>query len=645
MVNVKKDSGVAKEERRSGIQLRTKFAEKRVEQVKKPQKPPTPTARKTEEQKEMLKLQASNDVLEQRNRALQQRIQELEDQVALITSRGACTTVATQTSPANNLMSSTGTQSSISARDATTSPKKLHWQEASTKNLEAKRKLTFHHTKPVSFESVTLPELLGCITCDGRKLFNRKSTVASVYCFTENVHLSLGFVHEAKGKLSLSDGLARLIPGKPKAIDLETWSRLPSVLLDLDLDLRVISSDGTNIILILKSVNLQHDFDHIVKTIDAANKKNLTLGIDNYSLHDSHDMNCLHVLSLLHQVKDIRFCFYSKGGRNIDYLIREDDTTEDLVTLSETPSYDSNRRKSISSGDLPGYFKLAEENEELRQTTDELTNENTTMRLGLMDREETIARLEYEIANRPNLNVSNPVLDRIIRLEEIMLKLDDKVSSKQPPSANQNCAERPEPKPRSLLTKPSVEHVWLSDDDVNHYFNYLTRLHPRQDVLLVDPILSHMIKHDVQRAKHHLDHLQANKKTFIILPVNDADEESRGGTHWSLLLYDTVNNTFWNFDSMTDNNLLHGQAMARNMGSYLNLKSYSYIKVNCPQQNDSFSCGAFMLYFAHNIINKIKRSARFSQKWFFFKPEVFIQKVWSYVEKVKSAKSITGINI
>ena len=96
------------------------------------------------------------------------------------------------------------------------------------------------------------------------------------------------------------------------------------------------------------------------------------------------------------------------------------------------------------------------------------------------------------------------------------------------------------------------------------FFNHLLRTFDlnSKSILLIDPLISKIIKVDVEASAIHLKALSIENYNYILLPVNDADSETNG-THWSLLLYNKLKNHFTHFDSLKNLNLKHALSLAK----------------------------------------------------------------------------------
>lgn len=528
----------------------------------------------------------------------------------------------------------------VSSIPCQTSPKKMPWTEATVKNIDYKKSL--FSNKSNLFDSVPIKSLISSIKSDKNRRMKLKSTVATIYCFLENVDVGLAFVTRKKEKFLFSQGLSKILPGKPKFITSDNWAGLPSVTVK-DIEFRVVLGENDKKILILEAEYLYRGANVVFEVFDelARTEANLLLGVDTF---ENFDVEELDILLLVKKCQNLKFCFYNQGSRNIDFLRIENSFIEETVdSMSLEPE---SRRKSISTWDMHNYFKVIEENEHLKQKTEELSHENLEMRHDLIEREELNAKYEHEIKEIKRSPEDAPhnkeVLSRISTLENILHDLQKQMSNAMTKAEKRTPQHQfigQQPYTRTKYSKLSNTN-WLSDVEMNNYLTYLSNLGNNKDVILVDPIVSSLVKHDIKSATHHLSCLEVQTKTFIVLPVNNNCQEKEG-THWSLLLYDKIHEVFWHFDSLEGTNREHAVQLANNLKLFLGVNGeVEFFEVECPQQSNGYDCGCFALYFAHNIINKITRSLKWSRRWFFFNPFLFVGKIRQKVFQTNS-KSIT----
>lgn len=112
-----------------------------------------------------------------------------------------------------------------------------------------------------------------------------------------------------------------------------------------------------------------------------------------------------------------------------------------------------------------------------------------------------------------------------------------------------------------------------------------------------------MIDGRFDEAKTLLLPLHPHKKKFLFFPVNDNDRDKEGGTHWSLLVYSQLENTFFNFDSSNNLNSYATNKIIEVLRCVLNCQSATFIThPTSTQQKNSYDCGIFVICNVENII-------------------------------------------
>ena len=154
---------------------------------------------------------------------------------------------------------------------------------------------------------------------------------------------------------------------------------------------------------------------------------------------------------------------------------------------------------------------------------------------------------------------------------------------------------------------PSLKRDWLTDNDINLFFNHLNlsfKLKCKK-IFLVDPLISSIIRLDYESSKRHLESIKIKKFDFVLFPVNNCSPQFEG-SHWSLLVYNKGKNKYYHFDSITSLNHNVAQNLADNFSQYLHHKNKpEIVQVNCQQQNNSYDCGVYLLYFSQEIITNL----------------------------------------
>lgn len=142
---------------------------------------------------------------------------------------------------------------------------------------------------------------------------------------------------------------------------------------------------------------------------------------------------------------------------------------------------------------------------------------------------------------------------------------------------------------------------WLNDVIIGFYFEYLNQQYRKDNQLLfIGPEVAQLLK--MQDSSHYnifLDPIEATNYNFIFFPLNDCDRNEAGGSHWSLLIYSHLEKMCYHFDSSSSINGSSAKKLARKVTKYFLEKSEKrYIEMNCPQQDNSYDCGLYVLCLA-----------------------------------------------
>ena len=142
---------------------------------------------------------------------------------------------------------------------------------------------------------------------------------------------------------------------------------------------------------------------------------------------------------------------------------------------------------------------------------------------------------------------------------------------------------------------------WINDSLIGFYYEYLEKnleSSKSSEILYASPELTQLIKlTDPSQISIFLEPLDASEKKFIFFPLNNCERrDSTGGSHWSLLVFSKVENTFFHFDSFKRSNEGIARDFARNLGTYFLRKELGkFVETDCPQQENYFDCGLFVM--------------------------------------------------
>lgn len=150
---------------------------------------------------------------------------------------------------------------------------------------------------------------------------------------------------------------------------------------------------------------------------------------------------------------------------------------------------------------------------------------------------------------------------------------------------------------------------WVSDDVVSKYFDLLnSKVLKNKNLFCMNPLISQGIKL-LDDYSHLLDPPNLRNFNHLFIPVNDSINTSgEGGTHWSLLVYNKTQASFFYYDSCGKYNIEHAQIIAGKIHKYLNNSNADNAKVmlvQSPQQDNNYDCGIFMVSMVDRIIELI----------------------------------------
>ncbi|KAL5705423.1 Ulp1 peptidase [Ranunculus cassubicifolius] len=95
---------------------------------------------------------------------------------------------------------------------------------------------------------------------------------------------------------------------------------------------------------------------------------------------------------------------------------------------------------------------------------------------------------------------------------------------------------------------------FLNDQIIRFYFSYLFSSTQTDDILLVEPSESLCLANyqDDESVKEFAQSHKLSSKRLVLFAINDKDinDDNDCGSHWSVLVYDRVNNSFLHYDSM-----------------------------------------------------------------------------------------------
>lgn len=102
-------------------------------------------------------------------------------------------------------------------------------------------------------------------------------------------------------------------------------------------------------------------------------------------------------------------------------------------------------------------------------------------------------------------------------------------------------------------------------------------------------------------AKEFTQNFKIMNAHFAFIPVTNAQGLGDTGSHWSLLVYDTIEKKFYHLDSLGNSNGRVAKYCVESLKFLYNLKDCQYTSPKVPQQNNCVDCGVFAIAFMENI--------------------------------------------
>jgi sentrin-specific protease 8 len=156
---------------------------------------------------------------------------------------------------------------------------------------------------------------------------------------------------------------------------------------------------------------------------------------------------------------------------------------------------------------------------------------------------------------------------------------------------------------------------WINDALIDFLIQYHAFKCGLDDVVVIDCAAVQLIKMtpDIDILKSSFASMFTTS-TFIIVPLNNNDSVSAGGSHWSLLVFSKLSREFVHFDTMSPQNAGVAKQMATKiskiMGSSSSDDNYALKEGATPQQRNTFDCGMFAIMIAQHLLAKWRTGSR-----------------------------------
>jgi len=164
---------------------------------------------------------------------------------------------------------------------------------------------------------------------------------------------------------------------------------------------------------------------------------------------------------------------------------------------------------------------------------------------------------------------------------------------------------------------------WINDNIISFAIEHYWRTQCKGDrsIKVITPSISQLIKSLVEVPtdirKEMLDDVFVNSNdmmnSLIVIPVSDEGITAvrRGGSHWSLLVVNSLTKTITHLDSMDSmdsSNIVDARLMARILAQYFYQRELNTeVKVGkCPKQNNGYDCGLHVITNAMSVMSMFK---------------------------------------
>eukprot|EP01129_Flabellula_baltica_P017082 TRINITY_DN9360_c0_g1_i1.p1 TRINITY_DN9360_c0_g1~~TRINITY_DN9360_c0_g1_i1.p1 ORF type:complete len:217 (+),score=42.34 TRINITY_DN9360_c0_g1_i1:38-688(+) len=147
--------------------------------------------------------------------------------------------------------------------------------------------------------------------------------------------------------------------------------------------------------------------------------------------------------------------------------------------------------------------------------------------------------------------------------------------------------------------------TWLNDRLIGFYYDYLDTI-KSENVIFVNPSTMMLLAYfnDVEELCMFLSPLGLDAYEVVVIPVNDSEGSTAGGSHWSLLVYRKSVDQFYAFDSYYTEVNSNAMRAARKLKVILRSRSEGIKVIDTPKQRNGSSCGLFVLAISELFIDK-----------------------------------------
>ena len=152
------------------------------------------------------------------------------------------------------------------------------------------------------------------------------------------------------------------------------------------------------------------------------------------------------------------------------------------------------------------------------------------------------------------------------------------------------------------------EGNWFNDNIISFAFDEMEgkNVSKSRNIVYVKPAVSHLIKESASDdyVDWTINNLGIRRAEWAFIPVNNGTKNEEG-SHWSLLLYSGISNTFYHFDPIKGMNDRSAAMIVKKLiHKEKKLPEMKY--VTCPRQKNSYDCGLYTIMYMENIVDNIE---------------------------------------
>ncbi|XP_072975626.1 NEDD8-specific protease 1 [Typha angustifolia] len=164
--------------------------------------------------------------------------------------------------------------------------------------------------------------------------------------------------------------------------------------------------------------------------------------------------------------------------------------------------------------------------------------------------------------------------------------------------------------------------LFLNDRLISFFFSHLSSSLPNPNpdrLLLVPPSISFWIANSPDPASlaAAVDPLRLHERDLVLFPVNDNPDVTvaEGGSHWSLLVYDSAAGELIHHDSIAGANRRAAMTLAGAVKVFVG--EVKFVEAPTPQQRNGCDCGLFAMAIARVVCDwYCKGGNREGERWF-----------------------------